>query len=138
MWSLARYVEASRSPGGAARRVRRAPKDAARLGHSAPGSVQAIGAGWSVLRRTPVTRGKWLFFIVTCICLAISACYEFIEWGTAVVGGSSADAFLGTQGDIWDTQWDMFTALWGAIISQLLLARVHDRQLAALIGHEGA
>ena len=73
---------------------------------------------------------------MTCICLAISACYEFIEWGTAVAGGSAADAFLGTQGDMWDTQWDMFTALWGAIISQLLLSRVHDRQLLALAERE--
>jgi putative membrane protein len=85
-----------------------------------------------LLRRTPLTRGKWLFFIVTCICLAISACYEFIEWGTAVIGGSSADAFLGTQGDVWDTQWDMLTALIGAIVAQLLLSRVHDRQIRAL------
>ena len=55
-----------------------------------------------------------------------------VEWGTAVIGGSSADAFLGTQGDVWDTQWDMFTALIGAIVAQLLLARVHDRQLREL------
>ena len=78
------------------------------------------------------SRGKWLFFLVTCICLAISACYEFIEWGAAVIGGSSADAFLGTQGDVWDTQWDMFTALIGAMVAQLLLSRVHDRQIGEL------
>jgi putative membrane protein len=64
------------------------------------------------------------------VCLAISACYEFIEWGTAVATGSKADAFLGTQGDPWDTQWDMLWALIGALVSQLLLARLHDRQLA--------
>ena len=103
-----------------------------RLGHFAQGFVPAIVAREILLRRTPLTRGKWLFFIVTCICLAVSACYEFIEWGTAVLGGSSADAFLGTQGDVWDTQWDMFTALWGAIIAQLLLSRVHDREIGAL------
>ncbi len=100
-----------------------------RIGHFAQGFVPAIIAREVLLRRTPVPRGKWLFFLVTCVCLAISACYEFIEWGTAVIGGSSADAFLGTQGDVWDTQWDMFTALIGAIVGQLLLAGVHDRQL---------
>lgn len=103
-----------------------------RIGHFAQGFVPAIIAREILLRRTPLSRGKWLFFIVTCICLAISACYEFIEWGTAAIGGSSADAFLGTQGDVWDTQWDMFTALIGAIVGQLLLARMHDRQLRAL------
>ena len=107
-----------------------------RIGHFAQGFVPALLAREILLRRTPLTRGKWLFFLVTCICLAISACYEFIEWGTAVAGGSAADAFLGTQGDMWDTQWDMFTALWGAIISQLLLSRVHDRQLRALAERE--
>ena len=103
-----------------------------RIGHFAQGFVPAIIAREIYLRRTPLTRGAWLFFIVTCTCLAISACYEFIEWGAAIAGGSAADAFLGTQGDMWDTQWDMFTALWGAIVAQLLLARVHDRQLRAL------
>ncbi len=105
-----------------------------RIGHFAQRFVPAIVAREILIRRTPLARGKWLFFIVTCICLAISACYEFIEWGTAVLGGSSADAFLGTQGDSWDTQWDMFTALGDAIISQLLLSRAHDRQLRVL-GH---
>lgn len=103
-----------------------------RIGHFAQGFVPAIIAREILLRRSPLSRGKWLFFLVTCVCLAISACYEFIEWGTAVIGGSSADAFLGTQGDVWDTQWDMFTALIGAIVSQLLLGRVHDRQLRDL------
>ena len=103
-----------------------------RIGHFAQGFVPAIVAREILLRRTPLTRGKWIFFLVTCICLAISACYEFIEWGPAVIGGSSADAFLGTQGDVWDTQWDMFTALIGAIAAQLLLSRVHDKQLRAL------
>ena len=72
---------------------------------------------------------QWLFFLVTCVCLAISASYELIEWVAALLGGSSADAFLGTQGDVWDTQWDMFTALIGALTSLLLLSRVHDVQL---------
>ena len=103
-----------------------------RIGHFAQGFVPAIVAREILLRRTPLTRGKWIFFLVTCICLAISACYEFIEWFAAIAGGSSADAFLGTQGDVWDTQWDMFTALIGAIAAQLLLSRVHDQQLRAL------
>jgi len=103
-----------------------------RIGHFVQGFVPAVIAREILLRRTALTRGRWLFFLVTCVCLAISACYEFMDRGTAVVGGSSADAFLGTQGDMWDRQWDMFTALWGAIISQLVLSRMHDRQLASL------
>ena len=101
-----------------------------RVGHFAQGFIPAIVAREILLRLTPLRPGKWLFFIVACICLAISACYEFIEWWAAVLGGSAADAFLGTQGDVWDTQWDMFMALLGAIAAQLVLARVHDRQLA--------
>lgn len=103
-----------------------------RIGHFAQGFVPAIIAREILLRRSPLERGKWLFFIVTCICLSASACYEFIEWAAAVLGGSSADAFLGTQGDVWDTQWDMLMALIGAISAQLLLSRIHDRQLARL------
>lgn len=103
-----------------------------RIGHFAQGFVPAMVAREILLRRSPLTRGKWLFVIVTALCLAISACYEFVEWWAAVLGGSAADAFLGTQGDVWDTQWDMFMALVGAIAAQLVLARVQDRQLAAL------
>ena len=80
----------------------------------------------------PLVQGKWLFFIVTSICLAVSACYEFMEWWAALLGGEAADAFLGTQGDPWDTQWDMFMAFVGAMSVQLLLARIHDRQLQRL------
>jgi putative membrane protein len=100
-----------------------------RLGHLAQGFIPAMIARELLLRKTPLLRGGWLFFIVTSICLAISACYEFLEWWTALIGGGSADAFLGTQGDVWDTQWDMFLATCGAIIAQLVLARWHDRQL---------
>ena len=82
--------------------------------------------------RSPLHRGKWLTFLVVCVCLAISATYELIEWLAAVLGGSAADAFLGTQGDVWDTQWDMFMALVGALSALLLLSRVHDRQLDRL------
>lgn len=100
-----------------------------RIGHFAQGFVPAIVAREILLRTSPLQRGKWLFVIVTSICLAISACYEFVEWWAAVLGGSAADAFLGTQGDVWDTQWDMFMAFIGAMIAQLTLARIHDRQL---------
>ncbi len=103
-----------------------------RIGHFAQGFVPAIVVREILLRRSPLRPGKWTFFIVSCICLAISACYEFIEWWAALILGQGAQEFLGTQGDPWDTQWDMFLALCGAIASQLLLARVHDRQLARL------
>jgi len=103
-----------------------------RLGHFAQGFVPAILAREILLRRTPLRRGGWLFFLVTCVCLAISACYELVEWWTAVATGEAATAFLGTQGDPWDTQWDMFTALVGALTAQLTLARMHDRELSAL------
>jgi len=101
-----------------------------RLGHLAQGFVPAILAREILLRRSPLRRGGWLFFLVTCVCLAVSACYEFIEWWAAALTGDTATAFLGTQGDPWDTQWDMFLALIGAVLSQLTLARYHDRQLA--------
>jgi putative membrane protein len=100
-----------------------------RLGHFIQGFVPAIIAREILLRRSPLVQGKWLFFMVCSICLAVSACYEFIEWWTALVGGGSAESFLGTQGDVWDTQWDMFLALLGSISAQVLLSRVHGRQL---------
>jgi len=103
-----------------------------RLGHLAQGFVPAMLTREVLLRRSPLERGKWLGFLVVCVCLALSATYELIEWLAAVLGGSAADAFLGTQGDVWDTQWDMFMALIGAISALLLLSRLHDRQLAQL------
>jgi len=103
-----------------------------RIGHFAQGFVPAMVAREILLRRSPLARGKWLFTMVTALCLAISACYEFVEWWAAVLGGSAADAFLGTQGDVWDTQWDMFMALIGAIAAQVLLARIQDRQIQRL------
>jgi putative membrane protein len=103
-----------------------------RLGHFAQGFVPAILAREILLRRSPLRPGKWLFFLVCCVCLAISACYEFVEWWTAVLTGDSATAFLGTQGDPWDTQWDMFLALVGSLTAQLTLARIHDRQVERL------
>ncbi|MEO6191370.1 MAG: DUF2238 domain-containing protein [Thermoanaerobaculia bacterium] len=103
-----------------------------RLGHFAQGFVPAILAREILLRRDVVRRGGWLFFLVTCVCLALSACYEFFEWGSAVLGGAAADDFLGTQGDPWDTQWDMFCAFLGALTAQLTLGRAHDREIARL------
>ncbi len=100
-----------------------------RIGHFAQGFVPAIVAREILLRRTPLKRGGWLSVIVVAICLAISACYELIEWWTALIAGEGATAFLGTQGDVWDTQWDMFMALVGATTAVVLLARTHDRQL---------
>lgn len=100
-----------------------------RLAHVAQGFVPAILAREVLLRTSPLRRGKWLFVLVVSVCLAFSAFYELIEWWTSVAVGADADAFLATQGDIWDTQWDMFLALLGSLAAQLMLARVHDRQL---------
>lgn len=105
-----------------------------RIGHIAQGVVPAIVAR-EVLIRLKVVRGRgWLFAIVVSICLAISAAYELLEWSVSVASGSKGDAFLGTQGDIWDTQKDMALALIGAIVAQLVFARVHDRQLDGVVG----
>ena len=109
-----------------------ARNDYDRLGHFAQGFIPAILIREVLLRTSPLRPGRWLFVIVTAMCLAFSACYEFFEWGAAVAGGHAADAFLGTQGDVWDTQWDMFSALIGAIVAQLTLSRVHNRSLAKL------
>lgn len=103
-----------------------------RLGHFAQGFVPAIVTREILLRLTPLRRGGWMFFLVTCVCLAISAVYELVEWGAAAMTGSAADAFLGTQGDPWDTQKDMLLAAVGAIASQLTLATMHDRQIESI------
>ena len=104
-----------------------------RVGHFAQGFVPAMIAREILLRRTPLQRGGWLFFLVTSVCLAISAAYELVEWRVSVSTGSAGDAFLGTQGDPWDTQEDMATALVGAILAQFSLAGWHDRQLKKLL-----
>jgi putative membrane protein len=101
-----------------------------RLGHLAQGFVPAIIAREIFVRVIPLKRGAWLFFLVSCFCLAFSAFYEMLEWWTALLAGEQADAFLATQGDVWDTQWDMFLALTGSVLAQLFLCRIHDRQLA--------
>lgn len=104
------------------------------VGHFMQGFVPAMIAREILLRVTPLRSGAMLFFLCTCIALAFSAFYEMIEWWVAVASGTGADAFLGTQGDVWDTQWDMFLALVGAVTSQLLLGWLQDRQLRAMRG----
>jgi putative membrane protein len=100
-----------------------------RIGHLIQGFVPAIVAREVLIRTSPLKPGKWLTFLVFCFCLALSATYELVEWGTAVATGSAADAFLGTQGDPWDTQEDMLMAAIGAIVSLALLSQRHDREL---------
>ena len=102
-----------------------------KVGHFAQGFIPAILAREILLRRSPLRPGKWLFFLVVCVCLAISAFYELIEWWVAELSGTDATAFLGTQGYVWDTQSDMAMALLGALLALLLLSRWHDRQLSA-------
>ncbi len=103
-----------------------------RIGHIAQGFVPALLARELLLRVFGIGGRKILFFLVLCIALAISAFYELIEWWAALLIGAEADEFLATQGDVWDTQWDMFLALCGAFAAQLLLGRWHDRQLARI------
>lgn len=100
-----------------------------KLGHFTQGFVPAMVAREILLRLSPLQRGKLLFYIVCSIALAISALYELIEWWVALLSAEAAESFLGTQGYIWDTQSDMFWALIGAISAQLLLNKVHNRQL---------
>jgi len=103
-----------------------------RIGHFAQGFVPAILAREILIRRSPLRGSRWLPVVVISICLAFSAFYELIEFWTALATGGAAEAFLGTQGDVWDTQWDMMMALIGAIAALALLSGAHDRHLAAL------
>jgi len=105
-----------------------------RLGHFAQGFIPAILMREIYWRWSPLRGSRWLPFMAITFCLAFSAFFEFIEWWAALIMGGSADAFLALQGDEWDTQWDMFLALCGAIISLLLLSRLHDRQLREVTG----
>lgn len=103
-----------------------------KLGHLAQGFVPAMVARELLLRWQVVAKKSWLSFLIVSICLAISACYELIEWWVALLSSEAAESFLGTQGYAWDTQSDIFMALIGAIAALLLLSRWHDRQLARL------
>ena len=109
-----------------------------RIGHFAQGFVPAILAREILVRTSPLRGSRWLPFVVVSICLAFSAFYELIEFWTALATGGAAEAFLGTQGDVWDTQWDMMMALIGAVTALLLLSKVHDRQLAGLVAQAAA
>jgi putative membrane protein len=100
-----------------------------RLGHLMQGFVPAMIAREIFIRCHLLNRQKWLPFFVVSVCLAISAFYELLEWWAALIGGSAADDFLGSQGDVWDTQADMALALTGAICALLLLSKFHDRAL---------
>ncbi|WP_443033586.1 DUF2238 domain-containing protein [Streptomyces sp. CA2R101] len=109
-----------------------------RIGHLVQGFVPAILVRELLVRTSPLRGSAWLAPLTVCACLAFSAFFELIEWWSALIGGAGADAFLATQGDQWDTQWDMACALLGAIVSLLLLSRVHDRQLTRYgTGEEG-
>ncbi len=100
-----------------------------KLGHFAQGFVPAIVAREIVIRLSVFNSKAWMNFFIVSMCLCISAFYELIEWWVALMSGEAADAFLGTQGYIWDTQSDMGLALAGAIIALVLLGKVHDSQL---------
>ncbi|MET8508287.1 DUF2238 domain-containing protein [Streptomyces sp. NPDC004787] len=103
-----------------------------RFGHLMQGFVPAILVRELLVRTSPLRGSRWLAPLAVCACLAFSAVFEMLEWAAAVTGGEAADAFLGTQGDVWDTQWDMFCALIGAVCSLMLLSRLHDRSLGRL------
>lgn len=100
-----------------------------RFAHFIQGFVPAVAVREVLLRRTPLRPGGWVGFLTASVCLAISACFEFVEWFSALILGSGADDFLATQGDEWDTQWDMFLCLCGAVVSLLVWRKIHDRQL---------
>ncbi len=100
-----------------------------KIGHLAQGFIPAMLFRELLLRSSPLKQGKLLFTLVVACCLAVSASYELIEWAAAEMMGQGADAFLGTQGYAWDTQSDMLMALIGAIVAQVLLGKVQDRQL---------
>ncbi|MBU8919314.1 DUF2238 domain-containing protein [Neobacillus sp. 114] len=106
-----------------------------RFGHFLKG-MSGIVIRELLLRKTPLKKGKWLFWIVTSISLAISAMYEIIEWISFLIlkGGKTAKNFLGNQGDIWDAQWDMVLTLVGTIISLLFLSKLHNRLLRKELG----
>jgi putative membrane protein len=100
-----------------------------KIGHLAQGFIPALIAREILLRLKIVAKRGWLSFIIVCICLSISAFYELVEWWAALLSGEAAEAFLGTQGYVWDTQSDMALALAGAILSLMLLSTIHDAQI---------
>jgi putative membrane protein len=105
-----------------------------KLGHFAQGFVPAVIAREILTRLRVVNGPRWRDFLVVCTCMAISAVYELVEWGVALLSEQAAESFLGTQGYVWDTQSDMAWALAGAVLALVLLGRMHDRQLARFTG----
>lgn len=103
-----------------------------KIGHLAQGFVPAIAAREILLRFGVVRKRGWLGFLILCFCLALSAFYELLEWWVALLSEEAAEAFLGTQGYVWDTQSDMWYALLGAVLALVFLSKLHDRQLEAL------
>jgi putative membrane protein len=103
-----------------------------RLGHFTQGLVPAIICREIFLRNGVLARRGWLGFCVLSFCLAFSATYELVEWLTALISAEASESFLGTQGDVWDTQWDMFLAGVGALSALVFLSRAHDRSIARL------
>ncbi len=101
-----------------------------RFGHFMQGFVPAIAAREVLLRTSPLRPGGWLFFLVLCVCVAISAFYELVEFAAYLISGESAESFLGTQGDVWDAHWDITFALVGCVVALSALGRFHDRHLA--------
>ena len=104
-----------------------------KLGHLAQGFIPAIVARELVIRLDVFNSRRWRDFFIVCFCLGLSAFYELIEWWVALFSDEAADAFLGTQGYVWDTQSDMFFALIGAVLALVLLGKLHDRQLAEYV-----
>jgi len=105
-----------------------------KVAHFFQGFVPAVVAREILLRLSVINGRGWLFFLVSCVCLAISALYELLEWWVALLAEAASQAFLGTQGYVWDTQSDMALALLGAIVAQLMLRRWHDAQIGRLRG----
>jgi putative membrane protein len=103
-----------------------------KIGHLFQGFVPALVAREVFIRGNYIRGKRMLAFVVVCVVLAISATYELVEWGSALAMGQGADEFLGTQGDPWDTQSDMFCALIGSVLALLLFSRYQDRQIAEL------
>lgn len=104
-----------------------------KLGHFAQGFIPAIVAREILIRKNVINYPGWRDFLIICVCLAISAFYELIEWWVALLSDDAADSFLGTQGYVWDTQSDMWFALLGAVSALILLSRLHDRQLRQFV-----
>lgn len=107
-----------------------------KVGHFTQGFVPAMIIRELFTRKAIVKRGGWLSFLTVCTCVSISAFYEFLEWFVAIASGQSAEAFLGTQGYVWDTQSDMLYALMGATCVVLFVANIQDKQIAKLEGME--